>query len=153
MKKFLTTLMLIALTGCLLLTSAPGQGRARGRYYTKSDVDNIIKRVETNSDKLKETVDKSLDRSVLDGSNREDNYNEQVKELEKALDNLRHEFDRRQNWQESRSQVADVLREADEVGRIVRRPVFGNKVHKQWVKVRTDLNTLAGVYNLPLLRQ
>ncbi len=153
MKKISITLVFTLVAGCLLLTTAFGQGRARGRYYTKGQVDDIIKRVETNSDKLKETVDKSLDRSVLDGSNREDNYNEQVKELEKALDNLRHDFDRRNNWFESRSQVAEVLRESDEVGRIVRKPVFGNKVHKQWAKVRIDLNTLAGVYNLPRLRE
>ncbi len=153
MKKISITMIFIFVTGCLLLTTAFGQGRARGRFYTKAEVDNIINRVETNSDKLKETVDKSLDRSVLDGSNREDNFNEQVKELEKALDDLRDDFDRRQRWIESRSQVTDVLREADEVGRIVRKPVFGSKVHKQWVKVRTDLNTLAGVYNLPRLRE
>jgi hypothetical protein len=152
MKKASIIFVLTLVTAGLLLTTAFGQGRARGRYYTKGQVDDIIKRVETNSDRFKETVDKSLDRSVLDGSNREDNYNEQVKELEKALDNLRDDFDRRQGWFESRSQVADVIREADEVGRIVRKPVFGSKVQKQWARVRTDLNTLAGVYNLPRLR-
>lgn len=153
MKKNWISLILSLVTGCLLLTPAFGQGTARGRYYTKGQVDDIIKRVETNSDKLKETVDKSLDRSVLDGTNREDNFNEQVKELEKALDNLRDDFDRRQSWRESRAQVADVLREADEVGRIVRKPVFGSKVHKLWAKVYVDLNTLAGIYNLPRLRE
>ncbi|MEW6130268.1 MAG: hypothetical protein AB1757_24750 [Acidobacteriota bacterium] len=149
--KTISILVTLA-TVTLLLTSAFGQGTARGRYYTKSQVDNIIKRVETNSDKLKDTVDKSLDRSILDGSNREDNWNEQVKDLEKALDDLRDDFDRRDRWIESRQKVAEVLREADEVGRICSKPVFGSKVHKLWAKVRADLNTLAGVYNLPRIK-
>lgn len=136
----------------LLMVSAFGQGRARGRFYSKSDVDRIIKRVETRSDEFKDAVDKALDRSRLDGTRKEDNINEQVKELEKALDNLRSDFDRTDTWRETHNEVRAVLNQADEVGRIVKRNQFPAHVERGWIALRTDLNTLAGIYNLPRLR-
>jgi hypothetical protein len=65
----------------LLLTAAiHAQPRvARGRVYTKSDVDRIIKRVEDSTDKFKKEFDKALDRSRLNDTNREDQLNEYAK--------------------------------------------------------------------------
>jgi hypothetical protein len=152
MKKF-SRMFFVALTISSLLTiSAFAQGTARGRFYTKSDVEKIIKRVEDRSDSFQKIVDKTLDRSALDGSNKEDRINEQVKQLEKALDNLRSDFDRQNEWRESRNQVKAVLNQADEVGAIVKRNRFNEKVRRSWAALRIDLNTLAGVYDLPRLK-
>jgi hypothetical protein len=121
--------------------------------YTKADVERIIKRVEERSDEFRKVVDRTLDRSVLNGTNREDNINQQVKELENAIDTLRHDFDRANTWGETRSQVQQVMNEADEVNAIVRRGRWrrGGAVKSEWALVRSDLNKLAGVYNLRLL--
>jgi hypothetical protein len=152
MKK-ISILFFVALAMSSIFTvSALGQGRARGRFYSKSDVDRIIKRVETRSDEFKDAVDRTLDRSRLDGSRREDNINEQVKQLERALDNLRSDFDRRDSWRETHNEVRAVLSQADEVGRIVKRNRFPGNIQRGWATLRADLNTLAGVYNLPRLR-
>lgn len=151
-----TTLAALAALCLLVSLSAPalGQGRYRGRRYTKADVDRIIKRVEERSDAFRQVVDRSLDKGVLDGTEREDRINEQVKELENAIDELRSDFDRRQSWEESRTQVQRVLAEADEVNAIMnrRRSRLGAGVRREWALVRNDLNRLAGIYNLPLLR-
>jgi len=157
MKRFITTAMSLSLMCAALLISAsgaPAQGTARGQYYTKADVERLIKRVEERSDSFRKVIDRSLDQSALDGTNREDNINQQVKELENAIDTLRKEFDRAQTWQESRNQVQRVLNEADEVNAIVRRGRWrrGGPVKSEWALVRNDLNRLAGVYDLPLLR-
>src|SRR5215470_9778297 len=82
----------------LSVVSANAQGRYRGKFYSKADVDRIIKRVETRSDEFKSLVDRYLDRSRLDDTKKEDRINEQVGELEKALDNLRSDFDRTDQW-------------------------------------------------------
>jgi peptidoglycan hydrolase CwlO-like protein len=155
--KRLSIVVLIAVAASLVLTTsvptlAQRQGRYRGRVYTKADVDRIIKRVETRSDDFKKIVDKSLDRSVLDGTKKEDNINEQIKEFEKALDHLRSEFDRQQEWRETRSQVKDVLKESDEVNAIIRIGRFGATIEREWAAIRADLNRLAGIYELPLLK-
>ncbi|MBI3653285.1 MAG: hypothetical protein HY231_19830 [Acidobacteria bacterium] len=152
MKKFSTRLLVALAVSRLLMTPAFGQGIARGRYYTKSEVERIIKRVEERSDSFQKMVDKNLDRSYLNGSRKEDNINEQVKQLERALDNLRSDFDRRDAWRETHNEVRAVLNQADEVGRIMKNNRFHAKVERSWLALRADLNTLAGVYNLPKLR-
>jgi hypothetical protein len=158
MTKYSKPLSLkLAALGVLLGLGMVGEVRSLGTYvavdYTKGDVERIIKRVEERSDEFRKVVDRSLDRSVLNGTNREDNINQQVKELENAIDALRHDFDRANTWAETRSQVQRVMNEADEVNAIVRRGRWkrGGPVKSEWALVRSDLNKLAAVYNLRLL--
>ena len=145
------TLTVLTLIFSSQLTLA--QGTAGGRYYTKGDVERIIKRVEERSDAFRRVVDRSLDRSGIDGTNREDNINQQVKELENAIDTLRKDFDRAQTWEETREQVQRVRNEADDVNAIMMRGRWrrGGPVKGEWALVRVDLNKLLGVYNLRLL--
>jgi hypothetical protein len=158
MKRFIATmtnLSLLCLMTALLASATVAQGTGpRGNFYTKAEVEAVIKRVEERSDAFRKVVDRTLDRSTLDGTNREDNINQQVKELENAIDKLRSDFDRSNTWQETRGQVQQVLNEADEVNAIVRRGRWrrGGAVKSEWALVRNDLNRLAGVYDLRLLR-
>ena len=155
MKSFsiLASILLTCGVAALMTTTIAAQGTHQGNFYTKADVERIIKRVEERGDAFREVVDRSLDRGALDGTNREDNINRQVKELETAIDDLRKDFDRAQTWEETRSQVQRVLNEADEVNVIVRRGRWrrGAPVKAEWSLVRADLNKLAGIYNLRLL--
>jgi hypothetical protein len=151
--KRVSKILLVTLALCSLMLIAQegrAQGNDRGRFYTKADVERIIKRVEERSDAFRKVVDRTLDRSALDGTNREDNINQQVKELENAIDKLRSDFKRANTWEETRGQVQTVMNEADEVNAIVRRGRWrrGGVVKNEWALVRTDLNKLAGVYNL-----
>jgi Spy/CpxP family protein refolding chaperone len=153
-RMFFGAFWMACISALLAMTPAAAtQGTHRGQFYTKADVERIIKRVEERSDAFRRVVDRSLDRSVLNGTNREDNINQQVKELENAIDKLRKDFDRAQTWEETRSQVQQVMNEADEVNAIVRRGRWrrGGPVKSEWALVRNDLNRLAGVYNLRLL--
>ena len=154
MRKFsLIAFLAVCAIACLTPPISAAQGTHKGILYTKADVERIIRRVEERSDAFRRVVDRSLDRSALNGTNREDNINEQIKQLENAIDDLRRDFDRVQTWQETRSQVQTVLNQADEVNGIVRRGRWrrGGVVKSEWALVRTDLNKLAGVYNLRLL--
>ncbi|HXG92393.1 MAG TPA: hypothetical protein VNN73_08500 [Blastocatellia bacterium] len=135
-----------------LATQGLAQGRYRGRRYTKSDVERIIKRVEDHSDTFTKQIDKSLDRSYLDGSKAEDRINDQVKDLEKALDELRKEFDKRDDWLDVRENVVKVVNEAEDVNRIMRNRAFPPKIEAEWIGLRSDINRLAGIYNVRLLR-
>ena len=150
--KRTTTIAFLAFLA-LLLPLQSSQASASNVQVTKADVERIIKRVEERSDDFRKVIDSSLDRSTLDGTTREDNINQQVKELENAIDKLRSDFDRADTWAETRSQVQKVMNEADEVNAIVRRGRWrrGGPVKSAWAQVRADLNRLAGVYNLRVL--
>ncbi len=153
MKRTTTIACLAVLTLLLLIPLHPSLAHVSNVQVTKADVERIIKRVEERSDDFRKVIDSSLDRSAIDGTNREDNINQQVKELENAIDKLRSDFDRADTWAETRSQVQRVMNEADEVNAIVRRGRWkrGGPVKASWAQVRADLNRLAGVYNLRLL--
>ena len=157
MRKQIARTMVGLMSCCLLLVmAAPGlanyQGRARGRVYNKNEVDRIIKRVEDRSDNFVKLFDKSLDRSVLDGTKKEDRLNDRAKDLEKELDKLRKEFDRKDSWRETRSQVEDVLEEAEGINRVMLNSRLNRNTEASWALLRADLNTLAGIYNLRKLK-
>ena len=138
----------------LLVSAGPAaaQWRARSRHDDRIDVGRIINRVESHSNAFRRSVDRALDRSRLNGSRTEDRINAEVKQFENEVDRLRGEFDRRDNRDETRRNVERVLRQADEVNRMIRRSTFARDVDREWSQLRAELNTLAGVYNLKTLR-
>jgi hypothetical protein len=135
-----------------LAAVANAQGRHRGHRYSKSDVERIIKRVETRSDSFRKHVDDSLDNGVLDGTRAEDRINDQIKDLEKALDELRNEFDRHDDWLDVRENVVKVINQADEVNAIFRNRSLRAKVEAEWLALKSDINRLAGIYNVRRLK-
>lgn len=126
--------------------------RSRGRGYSKAQVEQIIRRLENQSDRFVRSFDRSLDNSRADGTMREDNLNQRARDLENALDMLRQEFDRRDRYQDTRSQVSSVLNVAEDINRAVRNRRLRGNTERLWSRVRSELNTLASVYNLRQLR-
>jgi hypothetical protein len=152
MKTYFRFAIAVAFTVLLVAGFAKAQPRvARGRVYTKADVDRIIKRVEDGTDKFKKEFDKALDHSRLNNTNREDQLNEYAKEFEHATDDLRKHFDKTDAWIENKEQVRTCLSLASKINVAMRNRRLGPKAESRWNSLRYDLNTLAGVYNLPLV--
>ncbi len=134
----------------IAVDSASAQRReARGRGLTKAQVNAIVNRVEDRVDNFVRNYDRSLDRSRLDGSSREDWLNSRAKDLEKATDELRREFDRGDAWIENKEEVRRCLNIASDIDRNMRNYNFGAATEANWARVRFELNSLADVYNLP----
>ena len=154
MKRFSALFVVIAALAATVLSpvAADAQGRARGRVYAKPDVERIIRRVEDQSGIFRKAMDRQLDRSRLNGTRREDRINAEVKQYDRAVDDLRSEFRRRDSWMETRSNVDRVLRQASDVNRIMRETGFAANIEGDWNNLRRELNTLADVYNLKPLR-
>jgi hypothetical protein len=157
MRGYVTRRFLISLAAicAVLILSVPSEAQRRRtprqRGYTKTEVNTIIKRVEERSDRFVRLFDRSLDRSRLDGSNREDRLNEQARNLEKALDDLRGEFDRKENYVETRPEVRRCLDIATNINVAMRNRRLGGETERQWSLLRSELNTLANVYGLPMV--
>ena len=145
-------LLIVAGASLILTTPAEAQRRGRARAYTKADVDRVIRRVEDRSDQFVRLFDRALDRSRLDGTRREDRLNEQAKNLERTLDDLRREFDRKESYIETRPEVGRALNVAEDINRAMRRRRMGGETERQWNLLRNELNALALVYNLRPLR-
>lgn len=128
--------------------SAQRRGRAANRV-AKAEVDRIIKNVEERVDVFVSQFNKSLDRSRLDGTKREDNLNERARDLESATDELRREFDRNDSWAENKDEVRKCLNIASDIDATMRGRKLGAATETNWANVRTELNALARVYGLP----
>jgi hypothetical protein len=129
--------------------SAQRRREVRGRALTKVQVKEIINRVENRVDNFVKNYDKSLDRSLLNGTSREDWLNRRAKDLERATDELRREFDRRDAWAENKEEVRRCLNIATDIDRSMRTHNFGPATEGNWARVRFELNSLADVYNIP----
>ena len=155
MRTFNATVFgVVTMIGLLSYPAATvaAQERSYGRSYTRVDVDRVIRRAEDRSDVFRKTVDRQLDHSRLNGSRTEDRINAEVKQLANALDDLRSEFNRRNRWADTRVNVERVMRQSDEVNSIMRKNRFTPQVEREWDLLRSDLNTLANVYNVRSLR-
>ncbi len=157
MRAYITRRLFISLAAvcAVLILSVPSEAQRRRsprqRGYAKAEVNAFIKRVEERSDKFVKLFDKSLDRSKLDGTNREDRLNEYARNLEKTLDDLRSEFDRKENYVETRPEVRRCLDVATNINVAMRNRRLGAETERQWALLRAELNTLANVYGLPMI--
>ena len=144
------TLVLSALL-MLIAGSAMAQPtrESRGRSLTKGQVEVIVKRVEDRVDNFVKNLDRSLDQSPLNGTDKEDWLNKRAKDLEKATDELRSKFDRTDAWIENKDEVRRCLIVATDIERNMRRHNFGPATESNWGRVRYELNSLADVYNIP----
>lgn len=141
---------------CLILVlagTAVAQRRGpRGRVWTKAEVNELIKRAEDRSDNFVRLFDRAMDKSPLDGTKREDRLNERAKDLERAMDDLRREFDRKESYIETRPEMVRVLNISTEINRVMRNRRLGANVESVWDAFRREVNILASVYGLPGLR-
>lgn len=161
MKNFILKglVMLTTIGGVMIFSTneANAQRRSKPRRvvvvrhtaYLKNDVERVIRRVEERTDKFVSQLNKSLDRSSLNGSRREDAINQRTRDLESATDELRREFDRRDTWQENRDEVRKCLDIASDIDRTMRRSRFNRQTETNWANLRSELNALARVYGVP----
>ncbi len=105
----------------------------------------ILNRIEDRTDRFRDSLDSALDDSRLNGSNREDNINQFVRDFEQATDRLRDRFDR---GQRITADVQEVLNRASRIDNLMRRRRLGSNVEREWVSLRQDLNELARISNV-----
>ena len=151
-KVIMASIALFMLAVMSVPAKAQYGGRYRGRGYTKAQVEQVIRRLENQSDRFVRSFDRSLDNSRVDGTMREDNLNRRARDLENALDILRQEFDRTDRYQDTRTQVSGVLNVAEDINRAVRNRRLRGNTERLWSRVRNELNSLASFYNLRQLR-
>ena len=133
----------------LLVADTANAQTRRGRAISKQQMEQLLERIEERTDKFSNQLNKSLDRSRLDGSRTEDNIAERASELENATDELRREFDHNDTRGENRPEARKILRAATLVNRIMNRRNFSRQAENSWITLRAELNALARIYGLP----
>lgn len=147
-NKFSKAFLALAVVFIVLLTVDTSNAQVR-RGVSKQQIEDSLKRIEEKTDHFSNQLNKSLDRSRLDGGKTEDNIAERAADLENSSDELRREFDFNDTRGETRVNVRKVLREATLVNRIMTRRNFSRQSENSWVNLRAEINSLARFYGLP----
>ena len=104
-----------------------------------------MKQLKKDTEKFRKSLDSSLDRSRLNGTNREDNINEFLEDYEKATERL---YDRFKDNKSVGADVETVLDGAAQIDQFMRRHSPTGRAERDWSAVRQDLRRLAEAYNV-----
>jgi predicted glycoside hydrolase/deacetylase ChbG (UPF0249 family) len=127
-------------------TTNVGNGAVVPYRVNDREVEQILKRIENQSDKFRSAIDSALDKSRLDGTRREDDLNSFVKAFYEQTKALRDHFD---DHKSTGADVQSVLERASRIDEFMRRNrLRRNNADKEWEKLRMNLDELARVYNV-----
>jgi len=110
-------------------------------YQTRT----VITRLETSTDNFRRYTETAINRSPINNTNREDRITDFINDFEAATDTLRRDFDAGQNID---ADVQAVLERALFIDRFMTRNRLTVQAQNQWTSMRTDLNSLARLYNV-----
>jgi len=121
--------------------------RAQDVPYRLSDkqVKKLMAQLKKDTGRFRKSLDSSLDKSRLNGTNREDDINRFLKNYEDATERLYSRF------KDNKSVGADVeavLDGAAEIDRLMTRRIASERAERDWAAVRQDLRQLAEAYNV-----
>ena len=127
----------------------PGGASVSEVPYRISDkaVEQVIRRIEKQSDKFRSALDSALDKSRLDGTRQEDDINTFVKNFYEETKKLRDHFN---NHKSTSADVQSVLDRASQIDQFLRRNRLRRRdAEKEWSTLKANLAELAQVYNVP----
>jgi hypothetical protein len=147
MKIFNKAAVMLGMAVLIAFTFAQTTVAQYVRPYRSSEnsVRQLLRRLETRSDRFSNLVPNALDQSRLNGTEREDEINSLVTSFEHATDQLRDRFNSNQ------STMADaeiVLREGAHIDTFMRNHRLNNRTENAWIQVRAELNRLANTYRV-----
>lgn len=128
-----------------MLVSTIGVEAHWNPQVNQKQVRDVLTRLETRTDAFRAAVDRQLDKSRLNNTQREDNIIAYVNAFENATDELRREFDGRRVQS---ANVTSVLNYGWYINDFMGRNRLNAATQRQWTQIRTDLNQLARLYNV-----
>ncbi len=117
----------------------------RAYRYSDNYMRQIFNRLETRTDRFSNLLPNALDRSRIDGTQREDNINALVTDFEHATDQLKERFENRQSVA---TDAHLVLQRGALINTFMNNRRLNSQTERAWAQVRTELNRLANAYNV-----
>src|SRR5215208_3182198 len=128
-------------------TATRAQAQVSGQPYRLGDkeVEKILHRIENQSNNFRRSLDSALDRSRLNGTNREDDINAFIKNFDEQTKRLHDRFD---DHKSVATDVEAVLNSAVSIEQFMRRQALNERAQNDWSTLRASLDDLAGAYNV-----
>lgn len=149
MLKIFTAFAAVFIVLVFAETGNAQYARSRMVNVSRQQLERLIKNIETRSDIFSNRLNKSLDRSRLDGTRAEDNITDRARDLENATDRLRRHFDKNDTRADNLPEVRGIRAAGTVVNRIMIRRRFNRETENAWVNLRAEINALSRIYGLP----
>ena len=146
MRVKINLLALFFVVTCLVAATRT-QAQVVGQPYRLSDkeVEKILRRIETQANSFRRSLDAALDRSRFNGTNREDDINAFIKGFDEQTKQLHDRFD---DHKSVAADVESVLNRAADIDQFMRRQPLSERAQNDWSAVRASLDELAAAYNV-----
>ena len=118
--------------------------RGYGRYDDRGLRDSVH-RLDRLAKDFERDMDRALDRSRADGTNREDRINDQVHQFRDAVGDLKSRVGDGRDLNRSSNEARRVFQKADELDRFARRG-FDGRTASQWSQIQQELRYISGAY-------
>jgi len=122
------------------------QGHAIGAPVGPVDVKSLCQHIEDVADHYKESLDKALDASKLNGTASEDEINQYVRDFRDATNNLQDHY----NEDRAADDAKEVLTKGNKIDGFMKKhkEAIPSNVQSMWAPVRLDLDRLAKYYKV-----
>ena len=122
--------------------------RNNGRYgrYDDRALKDSAQRLDRLAKDFERDMDRALDRSRVNGTNREDRINEEVHQFRRAAADFKSRVGNGRDLNRSSDQARRVLDEAQQVNRIARPRWFDGRLSSQWSAIEQELRFISDVY-------
>ena len=117
--------------------------RDNGRYDGRGLRDSVH-RLDRLAKDFERDMDRALDNSRANGTDREDRINERVHQFRDAVGDLKGRVGNGRDLNRSANEARRVLQEAQEVDRVARR--FDNRASSNWYQIQQELRYISNVY-------
>jgi hypothetical protein len=129
----------------------PDYGRNRNGNYGRYDeryLRDSIHRLDRLAKDFERDLDRALDRSRVNGTQREDRINAQGHDFRRAVGKLKSAFGNGRDLNRSRDEAQRVLQEAQQFNRIGRSRGMDNRVASEWSQIQQELSIISDAYGL-----
>ena len=114
------------------------------RRYDERAVRDSVHRLDRLAKDFERDMDRALDRSRANGTDREDRINDQVHQFRDAVGDLKSRVGNGRDLNRSADEARRVFQEAQGIDRVTRR--FDSRVASRWNSIQRELEFLGDVY-------
>src|SRR5215510_16211713 len=115
------------------------------RGYDDRGLRDSVHRLDRLAKDFERDVDRALDHSRANGSNREDQINNRVHQFRNAVGDLKSRVGNGRDLNRSSNEARRVLQEADDIDRFARRGLDG-RTASEWSQIQQELRYISNVY-------
>ena len=116
--------------------------------YERRRLRDLARRIDDRSRSFQRNLDRSLDRSRIDDTRREDNINNLARDFRNAAGRFRNVAGDSDDLYRSQDEARQLLQHSARVERVLGRVRLDSRTYSDWSQIRSDLRAVADIYRL-----